>query len=331
MKNNLPKVSIIIPVYNGENYVEDAINSALKQTYKNCEIVVVNDGSKDNTDKICKKYGNKIKYYPKENGGVSSALNLGIKKMSGEYFSWLSHDDLYYPEKVEKQIEYINTNNLKYKILYCDCETINEKGKIIGKVIVPHEETIKKPEYALLRGYINGITLLIPKKAFEDCGDFNLDLKCSQDYDLWLKFMKKYEFIHMPLIITQTRIHALQGTQHNPKVIEEGTVLWKKLIESISDKRKVELEGSIYNYYYEMAKFLITTPYKENFDYCVNKCISIDEKSYKKHKIKKSKIEKKSFFGKLVYFIRAHGPVGAIKIILNRIFKRNKKNLGNKD
>lgn len=322
MKNKMPRVSIIIPVYNGENYVSKAIDSALNQTYKNVEVIVINDGSKDNTSAICKKYGDKIKYYEKDNGGVSSALNYGIKKMTGEYFSWLSHDDLYYSKKIEKQMGFISKVENKNTILYCDCETINERGKRIGKVIIPHDETIKKPEYALLRGYINGITLLIPKKAFIDCGDFDLDLKCSQDYDLWYKFMKKYEFVHMPIIITQTRIHALQGTQHNPKVIEEGTVLWKKLIESVSDQRKIELEGSLYNYYYEMAKFLITTPYKENFDYCVNKCISIDAEQYKKHKIKKSKVEKKSFFRKLIYFIRAHGPIGATKIIINRIFKR---------
>ena len=75
-----PKVSIIIPVYNGANYLRDAINSALNQTYKNIEIIVVNDGSNDNgrTDEIALSYGNKIKYIKKKNGGVASALNVGI-------------------------------------------------------------------------------------------------------------------------------------------------------------------------------------------------------------------------------------------------------------
>ena len=89
MKNKidkLPLVSIIIPVYNGEDYIYLAIESALRQTYKNIEIIVINDGSTDNTEKICKKYGNLIKYIKKENGGVSTALNLGIKNMKGSYF-----------------------------------------------------------------------------------------------------------------------------------------------------------------------------------------------------------------------------------------------------
>ena len=98
----LPLVSIIIPVYNGADYVAEAIDSALNQTYKNIEIIVVNDGSNDNgkTEKIVLSYGEKIRYFSKENGGVSSALNIGIANMKGEYFSWLSHDDMYLPSKI---------------------------------------------------------------------------------------------------------------------------------------------------------------------------------------------------------------------------------------
>ena len=88
-EKDMPLVSIIIPVYNGSNYLAEAIDSALNQTYDNCEIIVINDGSNDNgaTERIAKSYGNKIKYYSKENGGVASALNFGINMMEGEYFS----------------------------------------------------------------------------------------------------------------------------------------------------------------------------------------------------------------------------------------------------
>ena len=96
------KVSIIMPVYNGENYMREAIDSALAQTYENTEIIVVNDGSTDRTEEIAKSYGDRIVYVSKENGGSSSALNAGIKKMTGDFFSWLSHDDLYLPERTEE-------------------------------------------------------------------------------------------------------------------------------------------------------------------------------------------------------------------------------------
>ena len=102
-----PLVSIIVPVYNGANYMREAIDSALAQTYSNIEIIVVNDGSNDGgkTRDIALSYGNKIRYFEKENGGVSTALNLGIKNMGGAYFSWLSHDDVYLPEKVQVEID----------------------------------------------------------------------------------------------------------------------------------------------------------------------------------------------------------------------------------
>ena len=115
MSKKNPKVSIVIPVYNGSNYLKDAIDSALSQTYNNLEIIVVNDGSNDEgkTKAIAESYGNKIIYLEKENGGASSALNLARKKMTGDYFSWLSHDDMYYPNKISRQVEELQNYDKK--------------------------------------------------------------------------------------------------------------------------------------------------------------------------------------------------------------------------
>lgn len=203
-----PKVSIIIPVYNGADYLHEAIDSALSQTYENLEIIVVNDGSIDSTDEICKSYGNKIRYFSKKNGGVSTALNKGIAEMTGEYFSWLSHDDIYYPNKIEEQIKTLSNIPKNEKVvLYSDFEIINEKGESIVMVHNDHDMLIKKPEYALLRTCLNGITLLIPKKAFDECGVFDTNLRCTQDYTKWKEMMDKYKFVHTSDILTQTRIH----------------------------------------------------------------------------------------------------------------------------
>ena len=97
--SNDPLVSIVIPVYNGADYLSECIDSALAQTYSNIEILVINDGSVDDgaTEAVAQSYGDRIRYFRKENGGVSSALNLGIQHMRGDYFSWLSHDDRYEP------------------------------------------------------------------------------------------------------------------------------------------------------------------------------------------------------------------------------------------
>ena len=120
------KVSIIIPVYNGSNFLRDAIDSALAQTYESTEVIVVNDGSNDNgaTARIARSYGKKIKYYEKPNGGVATALNYGIEKMTGDYFSWLSHDDMYEKKKIEEQIRFLSEYDPEKTIVACEAKVL---------------------------------------------------------------------------------------------------------------------------------------------------------------------------------------------------------------
>ena len=115
-----PLVSVVIPAYNASDYLAEAIDSALAQTYKNIEIIVVNDGSGDNgaTEQVAVSYGDKIRYFYKKNGGCASALNYGINVMRGDYFSWLSHDDLYLPAKVENLLKLvIKAKFLKFMLI----------------------------------------------------------------------------------------------------------------------------------------------------------------------------------------------------------------------
>jgi glycosyltransferase involved in cell wall biosynthesis len=294
-----PKVSIIIPVYNGEKYLREAIDSVLSQTYKNIEIIVVNDGSNDKTEEIALSYGDKIRYFSKENGGVSTALNLALTKMTGEYFSWLSHDDVYLPEKIEEQIDYLIKNKELYSnvILYSDYILINENSDILYSHVMDTKMLNKKPEYGLLRAAINGITLLIPKIAFEKCGNFDEKLRCTQDYDLWLKMMNKYKFVHMPAILAKSRVHKNQQSNINPRVLTEGNPLWIKMIESVPDKRKISLEGSIYNYYYEMACYVGKIYYVEALRHCVEKLNELDKtQNFTVKDFIMDKREKLSFF-----------------------------------
>ena len=126
-----PLVSIIIPVYNGSNYLREAIDSVLAQTYRNIEILVINDGSNDNgsTREIALSYGDQIRYFEKENGGVASALNKGLKEATGDYLSWLSHDDVYLPEKVAKEMEKLLALPDKNAVVFCRHSVMDAKGK----------------------------------------------------------------------------------------------------------------------------------------------------------------------------------------------------------
>jgi len=211
-----PKITIIIPVYNWSNYLWEAIESALAQTYSNIEILVINDGSTDKweTEKIAFSFGDRINYIYKENWWVATALNLWIEKASWEYISWLSHDDLYYPNKIEEQVKVLEwLENKENKIIFNDYEFIDENKTIIKKI----RNSIVKYNifYQLItHKYIfNWCTLLIPKIAFKKAGLFDKSLKTTQDYNMWIRLIKlSYEFIHLPKILTKYRIHENQDS-----------------------------------------------------------------------------------------------------------------------
>lgn len=223
-----PKISIIIPAYNASNYLSEAIDSALAQTYTNYEIIIVNDGSRDDgaTEKVALSYGDKIRYFNKKNGGSSSALNYGIANMTGDWFSWLSHDDLYTPEKLERQIEYINSlnvdeNDLQRHIFFSASVLIDGKGKIIrgfdkSKANIISEKLNSFPH----NGYLisepteynfHGCSCLIHRKAFEDIGVFNENLRLLNDVDLWFRvYSAGYKIHYIPEPLVKGRVHGAQ-------------------------------------------------------------------------------------------------------------------------
>jgi hypothetical protein len=179
-----PKVTIVIPVYNGSNFLTQAIDSALRQTYPFVEVIVVNDGStdEDKTEKIALSYGDRIRYFKKENGGVSSALNLGISKMNGEYFSWLSHDDLISDTYVESQIECIKREKKDSAI--CRVGLIDSNTKIISTY---HNWNL--PFFIIDKPYVSNIIwiyaccILVKKDFFLKTDFFNNNLLTCQDIE----------------------------------------------------------------------------------------------------------------------------------------------------
>ncbi len=263
-----PLVSIVIPVYNGVNYMREAIDSALAQTYKNLEIIVINDGSKDDgqTDAIAQSYGDKIRYFCKENGGCASALNLGIANMRGAYFSWLSHDDRYMPEKVARQINLLATLTDKETIIYGGYEVINTESQPQytvrpDSVLSPQKRNI--PLLPLLRGLIHGCSLLIPKKYFDEIGVFDVNLPSTQDYALWFDMFRVASLHFDPEILIQSRVHPDQGTNKIDKHIDECNALWCGFLTKLTEVEMTAMEGSPYNFLTSTAQFLADTPYKD--------------------------------------------------------------------
>jgi glycosyltransferase involved in cell wall biosynthesis len=239
-KISTPLVSIIIPVFNGSNYLGEAIDSALSQTYSNIEVIVVNDGSEDNnlTKNLALSYGKKIRYIEKSNGGVSSALNEGIKHMNGKYFTWLSHDDVYLPEKIEQQISFVINNKLK--VVYCNYIFINDLGHNINIKPLVKEFIEYDLAFQLLIGYpINGCTVMIEKSVFEKVGIFNIDLKHTQDYDFWVRILKFYHFNFLDIVVMKSRIHPLQDSNRNLERHHECDELYVKIARFFIEQKPV--------------------------------------------------------------------------------------------
>lgn len=251
-----PLISIIIPLYNGANYVEEAILCAINQTYNNKEIIVVNDGSTDNGagKAICDKYVNRITYFEKPNGGCSSALNYGIRRASGDFISWLSHDDLYRLDKLEKQVELYTKYNLNAEtVAISSCaDLINSNGK---KIFYPNTKRrgLLLPKqsynYLLFNKCFNGCGLLIPKRYFFDVGFFNEDMRFVLDWNLWLKFALGGMSVYMDdTVLVSNRCHSAQITVKQKQLhVKES----KETVEELFDiTRKMEDKYYLKQLYY---------------------------------------------------------------------------------
>lgn len=266
-----PLVSIIIPVYNGANYMRKAIDSALAQTYPNIEVVVVNDGSIDDgkTEEIALSYGDRIRYISKANGGVSSALNCGIKAMKGEYFSWLSHDDVYAPQKIEVQIQSLQKYSDDKIVSVCLTDTIDAQSHIIKSASFRHASGLICWEEATMyitQNGANGCSLLIPKAAFDDAGLFDEQMRYCQDILMWWKIcLAGYGLDFCNELGVHYRVHGKQLTQ-------TGAALYHKEARLIGQEmipRFCEASDKKDNILYEYAKKEAIHGNSQNVDDCI--------------------------------------------------------------
>jgi glycosyltransferase involved in cell wall biosynthesis len=258
-----PLVTIVIPVYNGADYIREAIDSALEQTYENLEILVINDGSNDSgeTEHIALSYGNRIRYFYKENGGVATALNLGIREMRGEYFSWLSHDDMYFPNKIKAQIQLLSESGDTTRMVCSSWAVIDSTGKEIHRVLPSQKYSLHQltsPLFALFHGQINSCSLLIHKAHFERVGVFSETLPTTQDFDLWFRIMRNNELAYHPDVLSMTRVHSNQGSKTCKTHSAESDILWIKMMETLTLQEKIDLDGSVYKFYKNVYRMLHT-------------------------------------------------------------------------
>jgi len=247
------KISIVIPVYNTEKYIEQCIESALNQTYDNIEILAINDGSTDSTESILKKFENKIKIINKQNGGTASALNLGIKNMTGEWFKWLSADDLLKQDAIEKLVLEIKKleKDAENCIVYSNYDVIDKNRKIIGTFVEPNYnsfDTYQRNVILLDHFYGNGTTSIMHKSIFEKCGNFNENIGFKDDYEFWLRccLIFGYKLHLVPQNLALYRVHQNQLTKKKydeslEQIKQIKDLIFNKLPEDMRKKYLTEL------------------------------------------------------------------------------------------
>ena len=287
-----PQVSIIIPVFNGKDYLRDAINSALAQTYSRCEIIVVNDGSIDDgeTESIALSYGDKVRYFTKQNGGVGSALNLGIKFMQGEFFSWLSHDDVYLPTKVESQINFLQSLNLLESnqiFLFSDYKVVDASKNELYTFRADHSLIDRSPFYAVFKHQINGCTTLISRELLLKVGGFG-NLPTSQDYDLWFRLIRLTTPLHFSQVTLLSRHHRAQGFRSEAARLEASHT-FIRLLKDLSKEEILSCAPTEKAFFAEIARSFCEIDMRLVHDFAWTRASLLDKYLYKfssKHLLK---------------------------------------------
>ncbi len=205
-------VSIILPTYNRPAFLKEAIDSALNQTYKNIEVIVVDDSSTDDTEKICSMYGNKIRYFRRRyKGGIASAYNLGIEYMRGTWFKWLSDDNILAPDCVETLVNYANAT--KARIIYSDYEIMDVNGNIVGTRTFGDLTDYYKFATCLWNMIWITETSLIHRSCFDTVGKFDVSY-LNLDYDWFLRacLVHACSFFGVPRPLIKARVHRQEAS-----------------------------------------------------------------------------------------------------------------------
>ena len=212
-------VSVVIPVYNSEKFLEECLDSILTQTYQNIEIIAIDDGSTDSSPDILERYSDKINIISQKNQGLASALNLGISKMKGDWFKWFSPDDVMHSNTIKTLIDETK-NHSDNIILYSNWNIIDDAGNTLREFHESNYNELSEFDFnvRLLDGQqINVNTTLIPAIFLKKYGIRELDEPVAIDYDFFLRSALlhdvKFHLISQPLV--KYRIHSDQLSHKN--------------------------------------------------------------------------------------------------------------------
>jgi len=218
----MPTVSVVIPTYNAARYVEAAVDSVLGQTFRDVEVLVVDDGSTDETEPVLAGYGNAIRYLRQENGGVSAARNRGIQESKGRYVAFLDADDMWFPEKLARQIAALESSRQHRACSSAHLVCTESLTPLAVQRSVRSDSTL---EDLLLRGNVVGTpsSVLCDRSLFSISGSFDLSLSQCADWDMWVRLATITEFLYLNEPLVAYRQHG-SNMSADPALLERDSV-----------------------------------------------------------------------------------------------------------
>lgn len=227
MRKQREKVSIILPTYNGAKYLQLSIDSCLGQTYQDLELIVVDDGSTDDTPRIVESFSDDriLLVRHEDNRGLPASLNTGFSRCSGAYLSWTSDDNLFLPEAIQRMVDYLERNE-KTALVYADCHRIDAEGDVKGLI----KQAGPKELYCY---NCVGTCFLYRREVYDALGNYREDLTLIEDHDYWLRASLKFKLGKLDEVLYLCRAHEGSLTSkyaHTPFMNDQVRKLRRKYL-----------------------------------------------------------------------------------------------------
>ena len=233
----MPTVSVIIHTYNNEKFIGETIESVLNQTYKDYEIIVVDDGSVDGTRDALLPYIHGIRYHYKENGGIASAKNAGISLSHAEFVAFLDHDDLWVPDKLMLQMECF-IENPQAGLVYTKYTSFKNGKELRTKPEKGYSGWIFKE--LLSKSFIQTSTVVVKRECLDAVGPYDETFFLGDEYDMFLRIARKFQCGFVDKGLTRYRVHDTNASNNDFLFDNENLGVYKKIYNNFTDLDGVE-------------------------------------------------------------------------------------------
>jgi glycosyltransferase involved in cell wall biosynthesis len=238
------KFSVIIPTYNRAHVIDEALDSVLAQSYQDFEILVIDDGSADNTREVLCPYFDRIRYFKQANSGPAAARNRGITESQGEYVAFLDSDDRWYPDKLA-QIDKVIDAHPDAGLFYSDYQLVDEQHSHLW---IARSKHIMGDGYhqLLLGNFIGTSTVVVKRECFDVCGLFYRDLFSTQDWDMWIRIAREFSIVHVPAVLVEYTWQSRGAVTASPKALGNTSAVIERSLEAdphINRRQRIQIKA----------------------------------------------------------------------------------------